>query len=95
VPALVAFATLDVFRAVGTSLFVMTLVGGSAVATQIAAGRSIPPDIVAGFVPGSVRALFAGSWLGRRLGHPTLARVFAVAIVLVATFIICNTLPGT
>jgi uncharacterized membrane protein YfcA len=95
VPALVAFATMDVFRAVGTSLFVMTLVGSSAVAVQLAAGRSIPPDIVAGFVAGSVPALFAGSWLGRRLGGPTLARVFAVAIVLVATFIIFKTLSGT
>ena len=95
VPALVAFATMDVFRAVGTSLFVMTLVGGSAVASQLATGRTIPPDIVAGFVAGSVPALFAGSWLGRRLGGPMLARVFAVAIVLVATFIIFKTLSGT
>ena len=95
VPALVAFATMDVFRAVGTSLFVMTLVGGSAVTSQLASGRAIPPDIVAGFVAGSVPALFAGSWLGRRLGGPTLARVFAVAIVLVAAFIIFKTLSGT
>jgi uncharacterized membrane protein YfcA len=94
VPALVAFATMDVFRAVGTSLFVMTLVGASAVASQVAAGRTIPPDVVVGFVSGSVPALFAGSWVGRRLGGPALARAFAVAIVLVAAFIIVQTLSG-
>ncbi|MFM1996237.1 MAG: hypothetical protein RLZZ111_624 [Planctomycetota bacterium] len=91
VPALVAFATMDVFRAVGTSLFVMTLVGAAAVASQLAAGRAIPLDIAGGFLAGSVPGLFAGSWIGRRLAGPTLARVFAVAIVLVAAFIIAKT----
>mgnify|MGYP006282259693 CR=1 FL=1 len=95
VPALVAFATMDVFRAVGTSLFVMTLVGTSAVASQLVAGRAFPVDIVAGFVAGSLPALFAGSWLGRRLGGPTLARVFAGAIIAVATYIIAKTLLGS
>ena len=64
------------------------------VAAQVAAGRSILLDIVAGFVAGSVPALFVGYWLGRRLGGPTLARVFAVAIVLVAAFIIFKNLSG-
>ena len=94
VPALVAFATMDVFRAVGTSLFVMTLVGAAAVAAQLAAGRSIPLDIAGSFVGGGVPALFVGSWIGRRIGGPTLARVFAVAIVLVAAFIISKSLTG-
>ena len=94
VPALVAFATMDVFRAVGTSLFVMTLVGAAAVAAQMAAGRSIPLDIAGCFVGGGVPALFAGSWIGRRIGGPTLARVFSVAIVLVAAFIIFKSFTG-
>jgi uncharacterized membrane protein YfcA len=94
VPALVAFATMDVLRAVGTSLFVMTLVGVSAVASQWAAGRPIPLDIAGSFVAGSVPALFVGSMVGRRLSGPTLARVFALAIVLVALFIIAKTVFG-
>jgi len=92
VPALVAFATMDVFRAIGTSLFVMTLVGAAAVAAQVAAGRSIPIDVAGSFVGGGVPALFVGSWAGRRIGGPTLARIFSVAIVLVAAFIIFKTL---
>jgi uncharacterized membrane protein YfcA len=94
VPALVAFATMNVPQAVGTSLFVMTLVGAAAVTSQAVAGRTVPLDIAGSFVGGSVPALFVGSWIGRRLTGPTLARVFAVAIVLVATFIIFKTLTG-
>jgi uncharacterized membrane protein YfcA len=81
-------------RAVGTSLLVMTLVGAAAVASQIAAGRSIPPDIALGFVAGSIPGLFAGSFVGRRLTGPLLAWIFAVAIVCVAVFVIAKTVLG-
>lgn len=94
VPALVAFATMDVTRAVGTSLFVMTLVGTAAVVTQLATGRTVPPDVTAGFVTGSVPALLVGSAIGRRVSGPVLARIFAVAIVLVAAFMIAKTSLG-
>lgn len=92
--SLVAFATMDVPRAVGTSLFVMTLVGGAAVVTQVAAGRSIPADVAGGFVAGSVPALLLGSWIGRRLGGPRRARTFALAIVIVAVFVTGRALTG-
>jgi hypothetical protein len=95
VPALVAFATMNVPRAVGTSLFVMTLVGATAAAGQVASGRTLPLDIAAGFVAGSVPAVFAGSSIGRRLTGPTLARVFAVAILAVAAFVISKTALGS
>jgi uncharacterized membrane protein YfcA len=92
VPALVTFAAMGVPRAVGTSLFVMTLVGLSAVASQVAAGREIPLDVAGGFVAGSIPGLFAGSAIGRRLTGPLLARVFALAIVVVAGFVITREL---
>ena len=88
VPALVTFAAMGVPRAVGTSLFVMTLVGLSGVASQLATGREIPLGIAGGFVAGSIPGLFAGSAIGRRLTGPLLGRVFAVAIVVVAAFVI-------
>ena len=90
VPALVTFASMGVPRAVGTSLFVMTLVGISAVASQVAAGRVVPLDVAGGFVAGSIPGLFAGSAIGRRLTGPLLARLFAVAIVAVAVFVIAR-----
>jgi uncharacterized protein len=92
VPALVTFAAMGVPRAVGTSLFVMTLVGLSAVASQVAGGRTIPLELAGGFVAGSIPGLFAGSAIGRRLTGPWLARAFAVMIVVVATFVIAREL---
>jgi hypothetical protein len=92
VPALVTFAAMGVPQAVGTSLFVMTLVGLSAVASQVAAGREIPLDVTGGFVAGSIPGLFAGSAIGRRLTGPLLARLFALAIVVVAGFVITREL---
>jgi uncharacterized membrane protein YfcA len=94
VPALVTFASMGVPRAVGTSLMVMTLVGAAGVASQVAAGRAIPPDIALGFVAGSIPGLFAGSFVGRRLTGPLLSRIFATAIVCVATFVIAKTVLG-
>jgi uncharacterized membrane protein YfcA len=92
VPALVTFAAMSVPRAVGTSLMVMTLVGISGVAAHVTSGRSIPLPIAAGFVTGSIPGLFVGSFLGRRLTGPLLSRVFAVAIVCVAVFVIARSL---
>ncbi len=94
VPALVTFASMGVPRAVGTSLMVMTLVGMAAVASQLVVGRTIPPDVTMGFVAGSIPGLFAGSFIGRRLTGPLLARIFAVAIVCVAVFVIAKTVLG-
>jgi uncharacterized membrane protein YfcA len=91
VPALVTFASMGVPRAVGTSLLVMTLVGAAGVAGQAAAGRVIPFDIAGGFVVGSIPGLLAGSFIGRRFTGPLLSKIFAVAIVGVATFIIAKT----
>jgi uncharacterized membrane protein YfcA len=81
-------------HAVGTSLLVIALVGASAIASQLAEGRSIPLDVTAAFVTGSVPALFVGSAIGRRLAGPSLARFFAVAILLFAAYIIAKTTLG-
>ena len=95
VPALVTFASMGVPRAVGTSLLVMTLVGISGVAAHVADGRPLPLPIAIGFVAGSIPGLFIGSFLGRRLTGPLLARVFAVAIVCVAMFVIIRSFLAT
>jgi uncharacterized membrane protein YfcA len=94
VPALVTFASMGVPRAVGTSLLVMSLVGAAGVASHVAAGQAIPADIALGFVAGSIPGLCAGSFIGRRLTGPLLSRIFAVAIVCVATFVIAKTVLG-
>ena len=95
VPALVTFAAMGVPRAVGTSLLVMTLVGISGVSAHAFAGREIPLPIAGGFVAGSIPGLFLGSAIGRRLTGPLLARLFAIAIVLVAAFVIGREVLGS
>jgi uncharacterized membrane protein YfcA len=95
VPALVTFAAMGVPRAVGTSLFVMMLVGMAAVASQTLAGRTIPLDLTVAFVAGSVPGLLTGSALGRRLTGPLLARGFAITIVAVAIFVLARELHGS
>ncbi len=94
VPSLVTFAMMDLSVSVGTSLLVITLVGGSGVASELISGREIPLGITLGFLAGSIPGLFAGSFVGRRLPGPLVARIFSVTIVCVAAFVILKTVAG-
>jgi uncharacterized membrane protein YfcA len=88
VPALVLFSGMAIHRAVGTSLLVITLVSASGVASHLVVGRDIPFDTTLYFVVGGVLGMFAGIRITRFLSGPALQKVFAVAIVAVAVFII-------
>jgi len=92
VPALVLVASLDIHRAVATSLLVIALVGASGVASHLAAGRPLRLDLAGLFVLGGLVGMEAGTRLGRRLGGPGLQKVFAAAMVAVAVFIVAETL---
>jgi uncharacterized membrane protein YfcA len=92
VPALVLFSGMPIHRAVGTSLLVIALVSVSGVAAHLWAGRTIEPDITGLFVGGGLVGLFTGQSLGRRLSGPVLQKVFAVAILAVAAFVIVRNL---
>lgn len=92
VPALVLFSGMPIQRAVATSLMVIALVSVSGVASFLWAGRTISLSIAAPFVAGGVAGMFAGNAAGRKLSGPALQKVFAVAIVLVAVFVIVQTL---
>ncbi len=91
VPALVLFSGMAIHRAVGTSLLVITLVSASGVASHLWAGRDIPIDTTLLFVVGGVLGMFVGIWASRYLSGPTLQKVFALAIVAVAVFVIVRT----
>ena len=92
VPALVLFSGMSIHRAVGTSLMVVALVSVSGVASHLWAGRAISPEVTGLFVLGGVAGLFAGQWIGRKLPGPVLQKVFAVAILAVAGFVIVRNL---
>jgi hypothetical protein len=88
VPALVLFSGMAIHQAVATSLFVIVLVSVSGVASHLANGNELSLETTLQFLVGG----FAGMWLGgivaKRLKGPTLQKTFAVAVVLVATFVI-------
>jgi len=92
VPALVLFSGMSIHRAVGTSLMVIALVSVSGIAAQIWSGREIAPLVTGLFVLGGVTGLFAGQQIGRRLSGPALQKVFVVAILAVAVFVIVRNL---
>ena len=92
VPALVSFAGMGIQRAIGTSLLIITLVSLSGTTNHLVAGKELSLQTAALFTTGSLAGLFTGSWLAHRIAGPTLQRVFAISIVLVASYIILRTL---
>jgi uncharacterized membrane protein YfcA len=91
VPALVLFSGMTIHRAVGTSLLVITLVSASGVASLLWAGRDIHIEYTVYFVLGGVLGMFVGIWASRYLSGPAFQKVFAVAIIAVAIFVILRT----
>lgn len=91
VPALVLFSGMAIHRAVGTSLLVITLVSISGIASYLFSGRTISVETTGWFVGGGVVGMFLGNLAGRRLSGPVLQKVFALAIVAVAVFVIVRT----
>ena len=98
VPSVIAFReasgdpSLKISSAVGTSLFVIVLVSVSGVASHVLGGNQIRLDVASLFMLGG----FVGMWLGgkvaRRLNGATLQKTFAIAVVLVAAFVIFKSL---
>ncbi len=92
VPALVLVTGMGIHRAVATSLLVIALVSASGVASSLAVGRPMPLELTALFVLGGVAGMELGIALGRSLGGPGLQKLFAVAMVAVAIFIVGKSL---
>jgi hypothetical protein len=88
VPALILASGMPIQHAVGTSLMVIALVSVSGVTAHLWRGGDIPWPVLLPFVGGGVAGLFAGQSIGRHLAGPTLQRVFAITIVLVAAYIL-------
>lgn len=92
VPALVIFSGMGIHRAVSTSLLVIALVSAAGLASHLWAGRDCSVELVGLFATGGVGGMLVGTWLVRRLSVPSLQRVFAVAMLGVAGYIIVRTL---
>jgi len=84
VPALTLVTQLTIHRAVATSLFVITLIGGSGVISGMFSDRDIPVLTTAVFMTGGVAGLFLGQKIAKHLAGPSLQKGFAVSMVVVA-----------
>ena len=94
VPALVLFTGMGIHRAVATSLLAITLISASGVGSMLLARQDFPPTITLLFILGGILGMFAGLRLGRTLSGPRLQKIFAVAILLVAAFVIAKSVVG-
>ncbi|HQX53860.1 MAG TPA: sulfite exporter TauE/SafE family protein [Planctomycetaceae bacterium] len=88
VPALVLFSSMSMIRAVGTSLMVISMVSVSGVTSQLWTGTQIPWELTGLFVAGGLAGLFAGQSISHHLSSVMLQRMFSIAILLVAVFVI-------
>ncbi len=92
VPALILFSSMSMSRAVGTSLLVISMVSASGFSAQLWGGQTIPFNITALFATGGLSGLWLGLMLGHRLAPSMLQRIFSVAILVVAVFVIVKNL---
>jgi len=88
VPALILASGMPIQHAVGTSLMVIALVSVSGVTAHVWRGQAIPLEVTVSFVGGGVGGLLVGQSIGRRLTGPRLQKVFAIAILAVAAYVV-------
>ena len=91
VPALVLFSGMEIHRAVGTSLLVIFLISISGVTAYVTAGGELSLTITLEFLTGGLLGIWFGGLVAKRIKGPTLQKVFAVAVALVASFVIVKT----
>ena len=94
VPALILFSEMPIHRAVGTSLLVIVLVSIVGVTSQILAGHKISLEIAPWFILGGFAGLQVAGQIGRHLSGPVLQKIFVVAMLLVAAFVISRHLTA-
>lgn len=88
VPALVLAASLPMQRAVATSLLVIAIISVAGGVSHWLAGRSFTLEVAGLFVLGGLGGMSLGGLLSRRLAGPTLQKIFAVSMVLVAFYML-------
>lgn len=94
VPTLVLLTGMSMQRAIGTSLMVIVLVSISGVASQAISGQVVSFDRTGWFTVGGISGMFVGQALGNRLSGAALQKVFVIAILAVALFVIVRNLDS-
>lgn len=93
VPALMFVTQLSIQRAVATSLFVITIIGTSGLASALLSGRSLDIAITGLFMAGGVIGMMAGRTIAGRITGPRLQKLFALAMVATAIFTLVSRWP--
>ena len=88
VPALVLFGGLAIHTAIATSLLVIFLISISGVSSYVLQGGVISWSLTGLFAMGGLVGMQLGSMLSSQLSGPTLQRVFSIAMVVVAVFVV-------
>jgi uncharacterized membrane protein YfcA len=92
VPALIVFSGMSMLRAVGTSLMVIAMVSVSGIVSQLSAGQVLNLEVTSMFVVGGLMGLRIGQSISQRLSSAMLQKIFSLAILLVALFVIFRNL---
>ena len=93
VPALVLVLGLPLTLAVGTSLLVIALTSGAALAAHLASG-SIDWLIASTFTGAAVAGALAGRRLGALVNPRRLGQLFALLLVAIAVFLVAENVPA-
>ena len=91
VPSLL-YAGIKIHRAVATSLMVIFLISVSGIIATIIQGQQLPVRVTALFLGGCLAGMLVGSALRSRLSGSALQKTFAVAMWLVAVFMLAKNL---
>jgi uncharacterized membrane protein YfcA len=91
VPSLL-YAGITIHRAVATSLMVIFLISVSGVVANIVQGQQFPVHVTSLFVGGCLAGMLSGSALRSRLSGSALQKTFAIAMWLVALFMLTKNL---
>ncbi|GIX04062.1 MAG: UPF0721 transmembrane protein [Planctomycetaceae bacterium] len=94
VPALVWFSHMPIRKAVGTSLMVVAWVALSGIFSRWFSGESLAWAWIGLFVMGGILGLSIGQSIVHRLHEGKLQRVFAVAVLWVAVFVLGRNIFG-
>jgi hypothetical protein len=94
VPALVMLTGIPLHHAIGTSLMIVAMISASGLVTHLLAGQTIPIQLTSLFLTGSIAGLVSGEQLSHRLSTASLQKLLAVAILLVAIFIVFRQLQS-
>jgi uncharacterized protein len=89
VPALVLLLGLPITLAVGTSLLVIALTSGAALASHLASG-SIDWTIAVAFTGAAIAGALAGRRLGATVSAERLGHLFALSLVAIAVFLVAK-----